>query len=108
MECFFFNLSFIDRFLLLMPLLITRDISLHAKLFCSIFDVMKNIRPHLFFWLFYWALIASLEYFWLDAFVAEWPENKKISRAFYGSFFYITPHLAFAYYLVYFGLAKMV
>jgi len=91
-----------------MLLLLTEDISLHAQLFFSIFDVMKGIRPHLIFWLFYWALIACLEYFWLDAFVAAWSENKKIIRAFYGSFFYIIPHLAFAYYLVYFGLARMV
>ena len=69
---------------------------------------MKKVSGHFTFWIFYWALIACLEYFWLKNYVQNISESKVITKALVGAFFYIIPHLAFAYYLVYFGLAKMV
>ncbi len=69
---------------------------------------MKRASGHIIFWVFYWCLMACLEYFWLRNFVAEFSDNKMIARAFAGAFFYMIPHMAFAYYLVYVGLAKMV
>lgn len=76
--------------------------------FFSIFGYMKKTFRHFLFWTFYWWLLSYLEYLWLQDFVPGWPEHKMIGRAFAGAFCYIIPHLAFAYYLVYFALVKMV
>ena len=69
---------------------------------------MNRVLRHFIFWIFYWALIACLEYFWLRNYLDTISESRMIGKALAGAFFYIIPHLAFAYYLVYFGLAKMV
>ena len=69
---------------------------------------MKRVSSHLIFWTFYWGLMTCLEYFWLKTYLVGLSEKSTIIRAFVGAILYMIPHLAFAYYLVYVGLAKMV
>jgi two-component system, LytTR family, sensor kinase len=69
---------------------------------------MRKILPHILFWLCYWVLLAYLEYFWLRDYINTWPTDKSIGKAIVGSFFYIQPHLAFAYCLVYFSLPQLI
>lgn len=77
-------------------------------LFLSTFDGMKHWSRHAFFWILYWALLAYFEYIWLQGYIEAWPAQKMATRAVAGSFFYMLVHLAFAYFLVYFALGKIV
>ena len=65
---------------------------------------MKNRRTHLLFWIGYWAFNTYLECLWLQNYVPGWTSGKMLEKAIAGAFFYMLPHLALAYFLVYFVL----
>jgi two-component system LytT family sensor kinase len=102
------NLVFVDALVPVASTLPLNEVFYVCCRFLTIFERMRRILPHLLFWIFYWALMAYLEYFWLQDYITSWSDSKSISRAILGSFFYIIPYLAFAYCLVYFSLPQLV
>jgi hypothetical protein len=77
-------------------------------LFLTSFGNMKRKQAHFIFWVSYWVLTMYLEYLWVINYVHNWPVGKTLEKATVGSFFYLLPQLALAYYLVYFALDKIV
>ncbi len=69
---------------------------------------MKKRRSHFIFWIGYWALLIYLEYLWAKNYTPGWPAEQMLKKATVGSFLYLLPQLALAYYLVYFALDKII
>jgi len=73
-----------------------------------IFEAMKKALPHILFWLGYWALLDYAEFMWILNFTKEWTFSKVLSKSVIASFLYGLSNMAFAYYIAYSALPRIV
>src|SRR6478752_3470686 len=69
---------------------------------------MKKALPHILFWLGYWALLDYGEFMWILNFTKEWSFSKVLSKSVIASFLYGLSNMAFAYYIAYIALPRIV
>ncbi len=69
---------------------------------------MKKIFYQVAFWVFYWAINAYLDYYWVKDNIKGWNQGSSLIKASIGALLYMLPLIALAYYLVFVAFDRIV